>query len=503
MVSIPPAMIKHSIGALIVVLALLTACAPSEPMPTPQIAVATVTEEPASTSIFVPTKTLTLSPTDTPAPTATPMPTDTLVPARTPTLGPPITRTPAPAAECPPSGNPPPLTFSTLIDDDVIVDELKDYLDAGASVANLQAALTEMKVGNDTIQARVINQDVTGDGHLDIILDMVVRLYGSGDYNAAFIFWCDHGHYVSFTIGNLIAQLPEFGDHDRLQVVEDMNQDGVPEMVSSRIVNWGIHGNTERLVRIYEWNGAGFDNLILSYLDYYGNQDFTAAYIGNGDAGIVRDTNSDGYRELLLTGGIYYTNNSYDPAFFFRRERTEVWAWNGSAFTLAHWEYAPPKYRIQAVWDGDDASSFGNYAKALAFYQQAIFDEQLLARPLWLGSDSPDPDDRSRLSAYARYRIMLLHVIQGHLPEAQVVYDTLQKKFQAGSVGSEYAALATTFWEAYSAHQNIGLACAKAIEQAETYADEVLDPLGYDYYSGEWPDFQPLGYAPEEICPFR
>ena len=38
----------------------------------------------------------------------------------------------------------------------------------------------------------------------------------------------------------------------------------------------------------------------------------------------------------------------------------------------------PPKYRFQAVYDGDDASRFGEYDRALALYQQAVFDEALL-----------------------------------------------------------------------------------------------------------------------------
>ena len=81
------------------------------------------------------------------------------------------------------------------------------------------------------------------------------------------------------------------------------------------------------------------------------------------------------------------------------------------------------------------------------------------------------------------------------MPEAQIVYDTLQQKFPSGTIGSQYASLAVVFWEEMNTSGDITAACAKAIEFAEDHPEEILSPLGYDVYSRR-------SYEPEDICTF-
>jgi hypothetical protein len=181
-------------------------------------------------------------------------------------------------------------------------------------------------------------------------------------------------------------------------------------------------------------------------------------------------------------------------------------------------------YRLHAIWDGDDASRLGDYAEALALYQRAIFDESLLGwwnpirAPLledYAVPPPPEPDERPRLSAYARYRIVLLHVVQGNLREAQIAYDTLQSRFAADSVGHQYAELARVYWEEYDSSHDVGSACDKAIEHTRTAETATLDTIGQSSTTLEGvrsavlqdilaPIYSPSHpYAPEDICPFK
>ncbi len=108
-----------------------------------------------------------------------------------------------------------------------------------------------------------------------------------------------------------------------------------------------------------------------------------------------------------------------------------------------------------------------------------------------------DPEERPRLEAYARYRILILYARQGYQDEAQLAYDTLQKKFPAGSPGSDYTALATAFWDAYTPNADIQAACAAAIAYADAHREAILYPLGPPFY-GE----QNRIYTAQDICPF-
>jgi len=267
--------------------------------------------------------------------------------------------------------------------------------------------------------------------------------------------------------------------------------------VFSYILAMGTHANFSRLFRIVEWDGDQFVDLIRS-----SGPDPHVAEVQNGD-GEVLDSDGDGLLELALANGV----GRGPDASALERPRTDVWAWDGEAFALDHSRSAsPPLFRIQAIWDGDSATQRGDYDAALAFYQQAISDPQLLG---WsqdrMASDAvyeggatptPDPDEHLRLSAYGWYRIMLLHVAGKRLAEAQSAYDTLQGQHPEGSAGRAYAALATVFWEEFNRSQDVAAACDRAAEYATDHGDRVLAPLGSRFYG-----FGQRDYAAEEICP--
>jgi hypothetical protein len=392
---------------------------------------------------------------------------------------------------CPAPGEQPPRPFEVRQGQSVVENfepQILDYLNAGGDVQGLQLALGNLTLpdANSDWQSRaqVLSADVTGDDTPEIVLDLSFFVAGQYSEGALFVYRCQTGQYVGGAVANIGGQVFSGDDPDPgIRAIQDVNGDGQAEIVFSYVTVIGTHANFSREFRIIQWDGDEFVDLI------QGERDRPhAAQVLNGD-GVLRDDDGDGVLELELTHG---AERSLETSAL-ERGHSDVWAWDGAAFTLAYSKDAPPVFRIHAAWDGDMATLRGDYDDALAFYEQVIFDGTLLD---WAGGD---PDESSRLTAYARYRIMLLHIVRGNQFEADVMYDILQR-FPGEVGGRAFAALATAFWNEYEYNTNrdITAACGKAVEYAATHAAEVLDPLGSAFYGRGWPD-----YVPNGVCPFQ
>jgi hypothetical protein len=102
------------------------------------------------------------------------------------------------------------------------------------------------------------------------------------------------------------------------------------------------------------------------------------------------------------------------------------------------------------------------------------------------------------LGAYAHYRIMLLHLLQGKRDEAMVAYRALGDGFPSGNPGNPYAELARSFWEAFTAGTGLGDGCAGAVDYAQAHTAEILAPLGSGFYGTAQRDYRAV-----DICPFE
>jgi hypothetical protein len=380
--------------------------------------------------------------------------------------------------------------------------QMRAYLDAGGSADGLQAALSELSLvdGDGEIwhaRAQVLVVDLTGNGTPEVVAGLTFLGEGGFADGGLFVFGCQDGRYEGGSVAALGGQVfPEGGPGPGIRAIQDLNANGVPDIVFSYIEMVGTHANFTRLFRVLEWNGTELVDLIES-----DTHPPDAAPVLNGD-GAVLDTDGDRSMELVLTNGIGHGYEDGGP----QRERTDVWAWNGHAFTLTRSEYQPPIYRFQAVQDGDDALRAGDHARALAFYNRAISDETLLGwspGQLWPDSaygtaptPSPDPGERARLTAYATYRMMLVYVLQGALTEAQAAYETLAQMPEQAE-GRQYADLAREFWEEYSVRGDLASACARAVAFAEAHAEDVLAPLGSAFYG-----YHNRDYGADDLCPF-
>jgi hypothetical protein len=461
-------------------LVLLSACSPLPAAPTMEIQAASVSatgQTPSAIQTRRPRPTATASSTEPPTPSATSsFPTATFDPAGV------VTFTPAPPAMCPEPD--PEAVFLVPEDYADVASAVLEYLNAGGSFEVIEDGL-------EKIHLRIGQWDLTNDGVPEIAV-VAFR---------AFIFGCRDGRYVTlFDEGE--------GDRVYLSGFLDMNRDGVLEFVYASEY-FGANDSTS-YYRILEWRDAGFRDLIsdveITSRKVTGGSADREAWMLNGME-TLEDTDGNGTVELLIRGGNDggMSACSWGPV----RDEMHIWMWNGVEFGLAAMKLDSPAYRFQVVFDADEASLAGNYSAAENLYNRAIQDNGLFGREKFFGRESfcswgleLDPAERPNLTAYARYRILLIRILLAD-GRSESLLQSLQKDFPSGRYGNAYAALAAGMWVEYKKNHNLGDACRSAVAYAEAHPEEILKPLGggkYAYYGeGE----QNNSYVPQNICPFE
>jgi hypothetical protein len=322
--------------------------------------------------------------------------------------------------------------------------------------------------------------DLTGDGVPELFVRWVDSL----------IYGCSEGEYkLLFEFEGLDMSSYATDIHE----VKDGNRNQILEVIFD-------HGGS---FSVFEYSDGQFRNIMGPdglYLDvqYEGDASF-------------RDFNGDGVSEVYVYSGIAY-GDIYGQMLPWRKE-WDTYSWNGKNYILSRRDFTAPEYRFQSAYDGDRSTLYGEYAKALSFYQDVIFSDKLgwwsAERDVYVWElyrwDYPeptpvppesDPDEYEYLAAYARFRIMLLYLLQGWDSDAQVVYKTLKEKYPEGNPGSIYAELATVFLEEYQVSGEMGASCIKVINAADK--EEALKYIGVGGDLGTY-----HMYTVEDICPFE
>ena len=282
-----------------------------------------------------------------------------------------------------------------------------------------------------------------------------------------------------------------------MQVV-NLRGNGIPEII---VIGTNGVSSPQSRIYLYAWNGHSFTILLETGISALRQMEIT-------------DVNRDGIRELLVSGDnpTCISCSNFIP----QRQRTVLYAWNGKSLVEISNEFEPPDYRFQAIQDADAAVMTGNYDKAAPLYDQAISDntldwwspdrwiyEQHIGNPMIMFIETPstipteDFTEYSRLAAYAYYRIMLLHLVQGNEAEAETTFKALRQKFGDDPYGQPYVEMATEFWNAHHSTHKMYDGCAAAIQYAVEHP-EILVPLGSDYHG-----WQSHTYVPVDVCPFR
>ena len=517
---------KNAVLSLLFV-TILAGCAavPQEAVPTPSLTVdnapqPTVTKTPVPTAIKL---------TRTPMPSLTPTATRILplqkvlltsyFDSPTPTFdaAQAMTVTPATAAVCPEVN--PDVVFDMdtfLIDkstEEKIADML-DYLNLGGSIPPVLEKQGFL-YGEDGNYGYDI--EYYGDLNGDDIPEMLLTFYVSIIPGRLEFIGCKDGKYDSLHTIDLHGSI-----RVHFLMVEDMNLDGVPEVLLKLTPNinqsWVGY-------QILAWNGESFHNLVVQ-TDFDGFNGLDGVWWGDirmdglgreypwdGNSWEIKDLDQNGTLEFIVTGGVATNwdaknHGPYQPV-------TQVYMWNGEGFVLDDLQIGPPEYRFQAVHNGDLYTLLHKYDQAEALYKQAINDPNLAwwtdestefihaelhARREQLPTptlSAPDPDEHPNLAAYAQYRIVLLHLLQGQMGEAEETYKTMLDAYPAGEGGHIFVQLAERLLGEYRASADVRAACAEAMAFAAQHEDEVLQ------YVGGYHGWQTLEYGIEDVCSFR
>jgi len=459
--------------ATLAILIALSSCTPATQATHPSVI------SNSATPSSIPTATQTSLPTQTPTASITSLPT---IPTFTPTfdVSTIVTITPAPKAECPKEDNSASLDFRFDDQSIDVIQEILKYLNKGGSIKTILSLLP-----SSYYPERIRFEDLTGDG----IPEFAYIRYSDPISGGFYIFSCMNGKYTIYK--NEIANWVIWFDS-----VYDMNLNGTPELI---VASRGCSGTGCYRFFILEWNGSSYVNLA---------PDAALESVINRK---ITDSNDDGVLELVLHTALL-PHWVYQPW----REQVHIFSWNGKTFAPQTIRGYQPQYRFQAIQDADIETTLGAYDTAFNLYKQAIFYEslewwsrerqnyenavvqaRLVAEPTPSVQPLEDKTEYPRLAAYAYYRIMLLHVVQGNETDASTVYNTLQEKFGSDQYGRPYVEMASTFWNAYQSTHKMYDGCAAAIQYAEEHP-EILVPLGSDYHGS-----QSKTYKPEDVCPFR
>ena len=346
-------------------------------------------------------------------------------------------------------------------------------------------------------KAELVN-DLTSDSTPEIVLERSEGL---------FILGCEDGVYkelLSFPFDDVMWP-------PHLWVRDDANRNGSQELVIE--VSSATQGGADFMA--FEWDGRQFRSLLASSDD---SPFRPSASEGMYSSQVVypefTDVDGDGQVELVFVSEIPVWSIYRD--FLPWRVQSDVYEWDGTMYVPHRTLYSSPEYRFQAVQDGDRFTLFGDYDQALAAYQEAVFSDkvewwsperQQNLQEIWdaelLGGTptptppAPDPNEYAYLAAYARYRIMLLHIIRGWIPEADTVYESLLREFPPQAPASEVGDLAAAFMREYHSSGSIPQACDALIRLARQQTSPLLEYLG-DYHHGS----QSATYRHELLCPF-
>lgn len=335
-----------------------------------------------------------------------------------------------------------------------------------------------------SLERQIITSDLTGDGTPELIINY---------YNVS-VLSCSNGRYWN------IAFSPWDGlGFFRVTPLLDINKNGINELlIIYRGCMWSRCGEAT----IKEWEGDKFQILLNDHLN-----DPRKIYL--------RDIDLNGIQDFLYEGGIppdFVGEYAYSGPW---RIEFHAYRWNGIEYIPDPIRYDQPQYRFQAIQDADRAVLQEDYLNALTLYQEVIFNKDLKwwsderrqntvsqIEAFWAQqpTSTPLPDDLSeypKLAAYAYYRIMLIHLVQGRATDAITTHNTLQEKFDNDPYGHSYVELAIRFWEAYQSTLRMHDGCEAAIQYTVEHP-EILIPLGSGFYG-----MQSHWYEPEDICPFR
>lgn len=373
------------------------------------------------------------------------------------------------------------------------------WLASGGSTSDLELILKNIcgpiwGFSQEPIKAQVVEKDFTGDRQEDVLVAITFSLGECAGFSQVFAYFFDEGRLISELLFDssavgIVSEGLYCGGGAEILDVRYLNVNRTPEIIFS--LRW------EEYTALYVKELQG-----QTFVDRVGKRSerqpgFENALTITDVEVAIKDDDGNGWAELLLTTSLAIPKPMTETIL-----RTEIWREEGEAITFYKSRYRPePVYRYEAVLLGDFAFLNGDFDHALAFYQQAVFDESLLS---WM--DHPDAgkgsyadrlEERMRINGYGRYRIMLVHAVEGRASAARVVYENLVARIPQGSAGDIYVQLAKSFWIEYSDRGDYDLACFWTRDAMLSQGLEPAALLGRDFYGSYG-----FEYSLENLCPY-
>jgi tetratricopeptide (TPR) repeat protein len=374
---------------------------------------------------------------DSPEPTTTARATSSTAKTRTPAASPKaVTPTPRPAA-IPPK----PATF------DKYAETIAAYLSAAGDAALGESCLKDLfdawqlpAPGGGT--EACLKADIDGDPNKEVAVLLGDSSQATADPMASIIWQVvvldmqDGAYEVAF------ASTPMMADaitpaKPALLALDDINKDGSGELVYTE-TQCGAHTCTVT-VHILRAGPSGYVSV--------SGEGFSMA---TADVSL-EDRDGDGVLELVMSGGTIGSVGA-GP----QRERTEVYAWDGTAYGLTETTLAPTNILYLRATEADALFSAGLYDQALAVYQEALSDPTLQT---WKQPEEMVAPERIELNAYILFR-MGLSSIGASGPNDQALGYVQQAVAEYG--GNLHGDLANAFLTSYLAKNDVSLACAAA-----------------------------------------
>lgn len=342
-----------------------------------------------------------------------------------------------------------------------------EYLNQGASLADLLADMQELGINNPPIPFQQVDLNLDGAG------DLVVSIIDPGSESISpsgtlLVYLCRSQHYV-----RAFEESPQEGSGaPAILHVRDLNADGFPEVVTSS-KSCGAHTCFESL-QLLSWSGDGIQNLLadstneipfpnVQVTDYDQDHVYTLEVVGKGFGSVGAGP---------------------------QRDVRYIWEYSAEAgmWQLREKSLGSSNYRIHAIHDADEAFNRGEYQVALLLYSQAFNDPQLL--------DWVDPIiEQLNIGGYARYKSVVTYVAMGDLATASEFYDQMAAFIQPGLPQRVYVLMARLFLDGVES-ANMASGCSAAREYASTNKAAVLDPLGPNVYG-----YANREFTPEDMCP--
>ncbi len=315
-----------------------------------------------------------------------------------------------------------------------IIAEIIRFLSAGGTPVALEDALRDQWqiLGEEGfVRADV---DLTGEGLPEIIAGYTAPDEGG----VLLIAGCVNRRYET-----LYTTISDTFDPPALIFLNDMNFNRLPDVLfTTRRCDVTIGDTCSLLTTLVGWQSSEFRFVSLIGVE-----------ILSENPPQVVDLDNDSVEEIAVR-----MDNNGDEVTGPLRTGTNFYDWNGSEYVLSRITLDVPEFRIQVVHEADRNVLTGDYATAIALYQEALTDDALRS---WFADNLPIEE------SYVRFRLLTAQAaIEAPADQVLAVYQSIAEAFPEPEQNTPFIEMAQIFFDTFTVTADIGAACAEVVNYA-------------------------------------